>query len=97
MTDTLPSAPSASSSTNGRETVCERIVEAVAEAEGVSPLELQPLGNVVDPHALERLVASVDEYAIDPRESVQFRYAGYVVTVTGEDRVEVEPDGDRAP
>ncbi|MWV39109.1 HalOD1 output domain-containing protein [Natrialba sp. INN-245] len=61
------------------------VVEAVAEAEGVSPDELQPpeyepLHAVVDPDALDSLCANRPTTDCN----VSFRFCGYEVTV-GED------------
>ena len=37
--------------------MCHRVIEAVAEAKGVDPLDLPPLYKFVDPCALERVFA----------------------------------------
>lgn len=64
----------------------EAVVEAVADAEGVSPLELRPpLFEVVDPDALDKLfpLPSLEQGRTEGH--VTFEYCGYEVTV--------QPDG----
>ena len=66
------------------------VVETVAAAEGVDPVDLDvPLYSAIDPDALERLFQlETAEGGIDGR--VTFTYVGYDVTVltTGDVRVE---------
>lgn len=60
------------------------VVEAVADAEGTSPSDVRPpLAAVVDPDALERLVASLAGRP-DSTGRVEFTYSGYEVSVTGD-------------
>lgn len=61
----------------------EAVVLAVAEAEGASPLDLRPLGSVIDPEELDHLVDSMTARPDGPTGRVVFVYAGYEVTVTG--------------
>jgi len=62
------------------------VVTAVAEAEGVSPLDLQPpLGSVIDTDALDRLGEKLTSRPDQPPARIEFPYKGYLVTVT-EDR-----------
>lgn len=59
----------------------EAVVEAVAEAEGVSPLALErPLYEVVDPDALDALFADSDGTVADLR----FTYHGYTIEIAGD-------------
>jgi len=68
------------------DSVSQRVVETVAEAEGVPPTELSPpLYEVVDPDALDRLFAAPSRS--DSR--VVFSYKNYEVTVDGEGLVSV--------
>ena len=69
-----------------REAVTEAVVAAVADAEGVSPLELDPLASAIDPDALNALYR-------DGRRGVaiEFAYQGYEVDVSGDGRVSVTP------
>ncbi|MFC6756387.1 MULTISPECIES: HalOD1 output domain-containing protein [Haloarcula] len=55
------------------------ILRAVATAENVDPQALDPLGDVVDPEALEVLLAGPDSGA-----HVTFSYADHRVVVTDE-------------
>ena len=66
-----------------RATPSQRVVEAVAAAEGCAPLDLDvPFYDVVDPDALDALV---DRGGSDGGCSVSFVYLGH--------DVEVRPDG----
>lgn len=67
----------------------ECVVGVVAEAAGVSPLELRPVTAVVDPDALEALVRSVMGDV-----AVEFGYQGRQVCVAGGDRITVEVTDD---
>lgn len=68
------------------ESVNVRIVERVADREGVSPDELdRPLYDVVDPDALATLVADAAGQGL----RVSFTYIGYDVTVTDDGDVDV--------
>lgn len=70
---------------NTAESAAEAVVTVVAEATGRSPLELDPLYEVVDPDALNMLLDDGP-----PSVSVTFDYCGQTVTITGE-RIEVDP------
>ncbi|AGB17527.1 hypothetical protein Halru_2957 [Halovivax ruber XH-70] len=65
-----------------------RVVEAVAEADGVDPAMLDPpLYEVLDPEALDRLFAPTPT---DPsRGTVRFDYRGHEVTVRADGTVDV--------
>lgn len=73
-------------------TPSERVVDAVAEAEDVDPIELEPLYAAIDPDALDAVVRSQQEGRIAPRTStlVRFEYQGYRVTVAGDGAVDVD-------
>ncbi|NUB91121.1 hypothetical protein HT576_08815 [Haloterrigena sp. SYSU A121-1] len=73
--------------TGSEKTPMYAVVSAVAEAEGIDPVNLPPLYNVVDPEALNALFTS-DSGGVS---SVEFEYAGYSVVVRGEGTVEVRP------
>lgn len=65
----------------------ERVVEAVAAASGVSPLDFEPtLYETVDPEALDSLVRSGSETL-----QIRFRYGECSIVVTGTGRVDVSP------
>lgn len=70
--------------------VSRTVVETVAEASGVAPMEIdQPLYEAVDPDALDRLFEPADEAVVGGQ--VIFSYAGYEVTVTARGDVCVCP------
>jgi hypothetical protein len=82
--------PPATASQFPDESVTEAVVTGVAEAEGVSPQEVDPpLYSVIDADALERFVASID--GSDAEDAgVSFEYAGHEVTVSGTGEVRVD-------
>lgn len=61
------------------------IVEAVAAREGVDETTLPPLGDVIDPDALNALFLDGVDTTRRRRPTVSFRYCGYEITI-GEDR-----------
>lgn len=69
------------------QTITGRVVEAVAEATGREATDLEPLGHVLDPEALDTLF-SRREHACG---RVSFRYAGCDVVVEAPDDVQVTP------
>lgn len=71
--------------TGGVEEAATTVVEEVARVKDTDPLELDPLYQVVDPDALNELVAhAADAVTID------FEYEGHVVTVRGDGHVTVD-------
>jgi hypothetical protein len=69
------------------QSLSERIVLAVAAADGVDPVAFgEPLFETLDPDALDALVESLST----PTASLRFRFAGHWVTVTGDGAVTVE-------
>lgn len=96
MISVTPSTDDGTTTTDS-DAVCETIVTAVADAKGVSPLEVSPpLYEAIDPDAIQAVLASMQS---PPEESVgtlQFPYSGYDVTVTEDGRVSIDPhDPDR--
>lgn len=72
--------------------VSERIVETVAEAEGVAPTELDPcLYDVIDPDALNELFQQ-QEAGLTTDGIISFTYHGYTVVVSSDSTVEIDPD-----
>jgi len=71
-------------------TPSEAVVSTVAGATAQSPLEMQPLFEVIDPDALDRLLGEGGE----PNSSMRitFRYCGYRITVTPNRIQLVQPD-----
>lgn len=69
--------------------VSTAVVEAVAEAEGVSPTEMEtPLQQVIDPEALNELFRP-GRSSPDDEFRVSFTYFGYEITVRGPERIVV--------
>lgn len=64
------------------ETPSEAVACALAEVEGCSPLEIEPLGAAIDTDALDGVVGT--EHAGE-RTAVSFECAGYRVVVTPEE------------
>lgn len=73
-----------------------RIVEKVADREGIAPTELDtPLYHAVDPGALDALFD--DGRGRDGGyRRVEFEYNGYLVTVSSADRIRLQETGDVA-
>lgn len=67
-----------------RETVSDAVFYEVADAEEVCPLDLRPLGEVIDTDALNQLVASMDP-SQESLGSLSFAYSGYEVTIFGDE------------
>ena len=61
------------------------VVEAVAEAHDLDSTELEtPLGDVIDPEALDSLFTPTQRASSNDEKTVTFRYGGYTVTVDSE-------------
>lgn len=68
------------------------VIEAIAEHEGVDPLDFeQPLNEVIDPDALDSIVGGSQTGRGPPGVAVRFSYNGYRVHVTSDGSVEVSP------
>lgn len=67
------------------------VIEAVADAAGVDPIELPPLYEVVDTDALDRLFDGHTGVRESGHNEVQFWYSGFVVTVREGRAVAVRP------
>ena len=73
--------------------VSEAVVTAVADAKGISTVALTPpLYDVIDPDALETVVASMTSRPDDHVGRVEFSYSGYEITITGDGHVSVTLD-----
>lgn len=76
----------------GHETrnVSEAVVDAVADAKGVSTLDVHPpLYEAIDPDALDELVASMSYLGSESAGHVAFSYSGYEVVVSAGGEVSV--------
>jgi hypothetical protein len=69
-------------------TVVLSVLETVAAAERVDPVDLPPLSTAVDPEALNRLSGPLAGDRVPV--TVEFEYCGYEVTVGGSGAVTVE-------
>lgn len=79
-------------STNEELSVCERVIERIADVEGVEPTSLTPLYEVIDPDSLDNLFAPTMS-GDRARGHVVFSYNGHVVSVRGDGRIELDdPD-----
>lgn len=67
------------------EPISHQVVEAVAEAEGATPLELEPLYDSVDPDALDALARRGSSDV-----AIEFTYENYRVRVGDSNRVRIE-------
>lgn len=61
---------------NGCRSVSDRLIEKLADARGIDPMELPPLGRAIDLEALDRLVDSANSAL-----AVSFSVDGHDVTV----------------
>ncbi|MDG5761260.1 hypothetical protein QA600_18175 [Natronococcus sp. A-GB1] len=68
-----------------------RVVKAVANAEGVDPVELEPpLYDAVDPNAIDELFDPTTAPNAARNGRLHFRYRGYDVTVRSDGTVSLE-------
>lgn len=73
---------------DGSETPAEVIINAVAEAANVEPLELSPLYEFIDPDALNTLFQQ-DEGAVDSEAILSFNIDTWNVFVRADGRIRV--------
>lgn len=65
--------------------VSKRVIDTIAKAEAVDPIELDPLHTAIDPDALDSLFHSERNGSGEtsgPSGEIRFRYHGYDVRVT---------------
>jgi Halobacterial output domain 1 len=77
--------------TNHAIPLTERVVAAIADANNTSVNDLPPLYEVVNPDALDNLFARTSAGNIRSDGHVTFMYAGYEVTVTHNEVIDIEP------
>lgn len=74
------------------EAISQQVVEAVADATGVDPLDLPPLYDSIDPDALDALFSHADS-SLSITE-LRFELEGCEVLVRGSGEIVVTPSGD---
>lgn len=62
----------------------QAVIQAVADAEGVDPVDLPPVFESIDPDALDQVVSRIEGH-------VRFDYCGYTVTVDQHGVTDLEP------
>ena len=65
----------------GDDVPSEVVVRAIAQAKGISPLEMPALYDIVDPEALDAVLKGRD------LSYVRFPFGGYTVTVMSDGRI----------
>lgn len=70
--------------------VSDAVIFAVADAEGVSPLELTPLTNVINPDALNNFIDGLSTTQETPTGFVEFEYRGHVIRVTADGTIAID-------
>ncbi|WP_331236064.1 HalOD1 output domain-containing protein [Natronorarus salvus] len=73
----------------GPGSIAETIITALAEEEGVDPVDLEPLYGWIDPEALDSLFSPQGETA-DPDAYVVFQYGEYRVVAGADGTVVIE-------
>lgn len=68
----------------------EKVVDTVAKREEVSPVDLDPLYDVIDPEALDSLFRNSEDGPADSERRIVFQYSGYHVSVSGSREVRIE-------
>ncbi len=87
---------------NGGESLSLKVVTAVAEREGIDPMELEPpeyeaLYDVVNPEALDSLFAPRQNGTGRASGRVEFTFCGYDVVVTSDGDVTLTEQTDIRP
>lgn len=62
------------------------VVTAVAEEADVDPVTIEPLNEVVDPEAVDKIVASTSYPQGSPNASIEFTYQNYRILVKANGR-----------
>ncbi len=73
----------------GDERVSEAVVRLAATVDGTDPLELPPLGRVLDSDALDAVFEPVPGRSETTNRSLTFSYHDYTVTVDGTESEQV--------
>lgn len=72
------------------ERASEAVVTAVATLDGTSPVELDPLYDVVEPDALDALITHARRTDATGTHELRFSYEGYDVDVSSDGRIRVQ-------
>lgn len=72
-------------SPNGKQSVSLAVVTALAETEGVQPVDIPPVSEHIDLEALENLIESADADV-----TVSFSVDDHEITVTGDKTVTID-------
>lgn len=67
----------------------DAVTYAVSDVEDVSPLELTPLTDAIDPDALNNFVVSLQEKQDNPSGYVEFEYREHTITVTADGTITI--------
>ncbi|WP_169302377.1 HalOD1 output domain-containing protein [Halorientalis salina] len=65
------------------ELVCEAVVRLVSTVDGTDPLDLPPLGRILDTDAIDAVFEPVPGSTRMTTRTLTFTYHGYTVTVEG--------------
>lgn len=71
--------------------VTESVVTAVADAEDTNPVELPPLYHTIDTDALDAMFAPQRGFRADSTRELSFHYSNSVVTIDGDQSIDVAP------
>lgn len=75
--------------------ITTRVVERVAEKEGVDATDLtQPLDQVVNPDAINALFSTRGDGTARSCGTIQFTYLGYEIVIDSEHNISIEEQGD---
>lgn len=75
----------------GADSLAEAIVTSVAAVTGADPLRTEPLFDIVDPDALERLFGRRDRPCPGDDARIELTYMGCPVTVHRDGRIDIGP------
>ena len=88
-----PITTNATKVTHEDEPASEAVVNAVADEEGVSPIDVRPpLYAAVDPDALDDFASRMSCWSSSSPGRIVFAYAGYEVTVHGDGEISLADD-----
>lgn len=68
------------------------VVEVMARAHGIDPIDLPPLNHAIDPEALDAMLTSLAHNPASDGGSVVFAYHDHTVTVDASGHVHLAPE-----